>query len=151
MELEIPENLASENNRKLWIFTVLVASLTVGLVLGIFITNIANADGKSLEEQVSDGPRTGVVVSNVGDEVCLQLLREDGTADKSKSCTKIHKIFNYAQPSFGQPAIAAPLGDIYEVHRVKDFGVTDGLVFYPHSGAPIPSPTPGVDIEPEGK
>lgn len=150
MDLDLPENIASENNRRLRVFAAFAMTLVVGLVLGIFITKAVNADGKSLLEQVSDGPRTGVVVSNVGDEVCLLLLREDGTGDNSKSCTKIDKIFNFGLPSYGQPAVAAPLGDIYEVHRVKDFGVSDGLVLYP-DGAQVPISNPGVDVEPEGK
>lgn len=157
MNLESPESGSDSrvlNDRFLggMLIVVLLAVVAVFVLTLLVLWKGNSVEAKSLLEEVTEEPRNGVVVSNVGDEICLILLNKDGQADKIKSCVHNSKVFNYGVPSFGQPAIAAPLGDIYKVHRFKVFGVSDGLVFYPDRGYPIPAPTvTPVEVKPEGK
>lgn len=132
---KIMNQISTESNRgksRLGFFGVVVLLVLIGFAFtGGKLAEELTHHPKSLSDDVATAPRSGIVVSNVGNDVCLVLFDEKGTPDDTISCAKKSKIINLDHQLYGQKNILAAVGDRYEVRRFEVSGVIEGLIFVP--------------------
>lgn len=137
---------ATRNSAFPWLLPLMVVAVL--LVAAGFIGRVT-ADGndpKNLLGQVTQGPRIGIVADNIGDEVCMFLIKENGVAENRKSCVPRKQALNLGKPFEELPAVELEQGSgLFRITRDTRYGVSDGAIFESIDQLPPPPPEPTVE------
>lgn len=122
---------SKERTPAFWILISVMAGIILlgsGFLVGGCFERITHTSN-SLVGEVDTKPRSGIIVSNVEDEVCLVLFNEDNKADDTISCAEKEQILNLGHQLYGQDNIKALVGEFYQVEWLEIRGVIRGLIF----------------------
>src|SRR3989304_2629460 len=119
---------------------LMLAALVGGFLLVLSATVAVTADGnepRSLMNQVTKAPRSGLVADNVRGQVCVYLVKVDKTAENRKSCVSTKQVLTLGKKFEELDAVELTQGvGLFRISRDTRYGVSDGVIFEPINELP---------------